>query len=409
VALTQASPATGTPPASGELNVLALIDHLVMGGAEMLLSQFAAAAPTAGINLSVTCLTERDGNPAAAALLDVGITPQNLDLPGRPGLRTLRAVRRHIATVNPDIVHTHLGTSDWIGGLVCRSLGIPMVCSVHGTLWGNDIETYCKRALVRGCAARIIAVSDSARRVYADRGWGSDRRLVTIHNGVDVAAAPGAGREVRRAFGWTEDHLVVGMVSALRPEKAHDLALEAIGLLRDAFPLLRLLIVGRGPAGDQIAQLAEPLGDTVVLTGARSDVMRCFDAFDVCLHPSRAEAFPTTLIEAMAASVPVLATAVGGIPEIVSDGETGVLVPAGASADVLAAALADLLRDPPRRQALGYAGRQKYEHEFTARPWVQSTRALYDEVLAESRVGLLARRRAQTRTRDLTGRNSHDG
>jgi len=187
------------------------------------------------------------------------------------------------------------------------------------------------------------------------------------------------------------------MVSALRPEKAHDLALEAISLLRGVFPQLRLLIVGQGASGDRIAQLASPLGDSVVMAGARSDVMRCFDAFDICLHPSRAEAFPTTLIEAMAASVPVLATNVGGIPEIVSDGQTGVLVPAHPSAEVLAGALADLLGDPARRRALGSAGRQKYEREFTARPWVQSTRALYDQVIAESRVGVSGRRRAGRR------------
>jgi glycosyltransferase involved in cell wall biosynthesis len=394
VALTQAGSASAAPAVQKQCNVLVLIDHFAMGGAEMLLSQFAAAAPLAGIRLSVACLTERDGNPAAAPLREAGIAPQSLNMIGRPGLRTLAAVRRHIAAVNPDIVHTHLESSDWIGGLTARSLGVPMVCSVHTVEWGHDIETYCKRLLVRGCAARVIAVSDSARRVYARRGWGSDDQLVTIHNGVDVTPAPGAGREVRREFGWTEDHLVVGMVSALRPEKAHDLALGAISLLRSAFPALRLLIVGRGDAGDDIARMAAALGGTVVMAGARSDVMRCFDAFDVCLHPSRAEAFPTTLIEAMAASVPVLATDVGGIPEIVSDRQTGVLVPAQPSAEVLAGGLADLLGDPSRRRAFGSAGRKKYELEFTARPWVQSTRALYDEVIAEGRVGASVRRRA---------------
>jgi glycosyltransferase involved in cell wall biosynthesis len=397
VALTQAGSAGSAPAVQTQCNVLALIDHFAMGGAEMLLSQFAVAAPLAGINLSVACLTERDGNPAAAPLRQAGIAPHNLNMVGRPGLGIVQAVRRHIAAVNPDIVHTHLANSDWIGGLAARSLGVPMVCSVHTIEWGHSIETYCLRLVVRGCAARVIAVSDSARRVYAKPGWGSDRQLVTIHNGIDVNPAPGAGREVRREFGWTEDHLVVGMVSALRPEKAHDLALEAISLLRGVFPQLRLLIVGQGASGDRIAQLASPLGDSVVMAGARSDVMRCFDAFDICLHPSRAEAFPTTLIEAMAASVPVLATNVGGIPEIVSDGQTGVLVPAHPSAEVLAGALADLLGDPARRRALGSAGRQKYEREFTARPWVQSTRALYDQVIAESRVGVSGRRRAGRR------------
>lgn len=396
---TQAPARAGTPPVQRELNVLALIDHLVMGGAEMLIAQFAAAAPSVGIRLSVACLAERDGNPAAAPLEKVGITPQNLNVPGPPGPRTLGTVRRHIAATSPDIVHTHLGTSDWVGGLVSRSLGIPMVCSVHTTTWGHDLETFGKRMLVRLCAARIIAVSDSARDAYARRGWGSEGQLVTIHNGVDVTPAPGAGPAVRREFGWDDGHLVVGMLSALRPEKAHDLALDAVRLLRDRFPALRLLIIGRGPSGEHIARLAGGLGETVRLAGARSDVMRCLDAFDICLHPSHSEAFPTTLIEAMAASVPVLATAVGGIPEIVSDGQTGVLVPSGSSPEVLAAALADLLSDRSRRLELGNAGRETYETRFTARPWARSTRGVYDEVLAQSRAPLLSRALGHSRVR----------
>lgn len=372
--------------------MLILIDHLVMGGAEMLLGQFAAAAPSTGIRLSVACLEERDGNPAATPLRAAGIAPVTLDVPGRPGVRTLRTVRRHISAVDPDILHTHLGTSDWVGGLAARSLGVPVVCSIHTAVWGHDPETCFKRMVVRLCAARIVAVSEAARRAYAERGWGSDRRLLTIHNGVDVRPARGAGREVRRELGLDESNLVVGMLSALRPEKAHDVALAAIRLIRDRYPALRLLIVGDGPNGAQIARLAEDLKETVIMAGPRSDVMRWFEAFDICLHPSRADAFPTTLIEAMAASVPIVATAVGGIPEIVLDGRTGVLIPAPPSADALARALTALLDDPARRRALGSAARMAYERRFTAAPWLRRTRAMYEEVLAESRPRRLRRR-----------------
>jgi glycosyltransferase involved in cell wall biosynthesis len=381
---TPASRAASTKPARAEIDVLALIDHLVLGGAEMLLGQFAAAAPSVGIKLSVTCLEERDGNPAAAQLHAAGISPLNLNVPGRVGLRTLGKVRRHIARRRPDLVHTHLGTSDALGSLAARSLGIPVVSTIHTVVWGRDPETYAKRMLVRFCDARIIAVSDSARAVYAKRGWAGERQLVTIHNGVDVTPMPGAGRELRDQLGWAAEDLVVGMVSALRPEKAHDVALGALTLLMDQFPALRLLIVGEGPARDSISRLARDLGDRVAMIGRRADVMRCFDALDVCLHPSRADAFPTTLIEAMAASVPVLATDVGGVPEIVVDGETGVLVPAPPSAAAVAVALAALLRDPPRRLALAGAARAAYQDRFTAAPWLCKTRSMYDSVLAES-------------------------
>jgi glycosyltransferase involved in cell wall biosynthesis len=362
---------------------MALIDHLALGGAEMLLSQFVAAAPSARIRVSVACLAERDGNPAGASLRAAGVDPVTLGTPGRPGLKILRAVRGHIAALAPQLVHTHLGTSDWVGGLASRSLGVPVISTLHTAVWARDPELYLKRLVVRLCAARMVAVSAGARDAYAGHGWASRRQLVTIPNGIDVDALPGTGAQVRREFGWDETHFVVGMLSALRPEKAHDVAVEAVGLLRQELPSLRLLIVGSGPEGERIRRLARPLGDVVAMAGARSDVMSCMDAFDVCLHPSRADAFPTTLIEAMAASVPVLATRVGGIPEIVADGRTGVLIPAPPSAEVVARALGCFYSDAPRRAELARAASSEYERRFTAGPWIRAIRAVYDEVLAQ--------------------------
>jgi len=370
------------PDSPGDVSVLALIDHFVMGGAESQLTRFALAAAGSGIRLSIACLEERDGNPAAAPLVEHGIAPVNLNLIGRHGPRSVQAVRRHIAAVKPQIVHTHLGTSDMLGGLAARSLGVPAVSTIHASSWGSGVNA--KRRLVRACATRIIAVSDSARREYIGRGWAREDQIVTVHNGIDAVAAPGAGAEVRRELGLAPDDLVVAMISALRPEKGHDIALDVIRSLRDRYPSLRLLIVGRGALSDQIAAQAADLGDRVVMAGMRHDVMPVFDAADVCLQPSRTDAFPTTLIEAMAASVPVLATAVDGIPEIITAGETGVLVAAPPRAQSFADALSGLLDDPDERRRLARAGRDDYERRLTTRPWVAGTRAVYDSVIAQS-------------------------
>lgn len=366
-----------------EVAALALIDHFVMGGAESQLTRFALAAEESGIRLSIACLEERDDNPAAAALAERGMAPVNLNLTGRHGPGSVLAVRRHIAEVNPQIVHTHLGTSDVLGGLAARSLAIPAVSTIHAAQWGSGVGI--KRRLVRACATRIIAVSDSARREYLSHGWAREDQIVTVHNGIDAIPDPGAGAEVRRELGLEPDDLVVGMVSALRPEKGHDIALDVVRWLRGRLPNLRLMIVGRGPLEGQIAAQAAGLGETVVMAGMRHDVMRVFDAADVCLQPSRTDAFPTTLIEAMAASVPVLATAVEGIPEIITDGRTGVLMPSPPRAAEFAAALEALLADPERRRRLAAAARLEYERRLTTRPWVAGTRAVYDSVIAQSR------------------------
>lgn len=390
----------GTLPGQGDLDVLAVIDHLAMGGAEMLLGQFAAAAPRAGIRLQVACFEHSDGSPAAEPLRELGIEPVHFDLPGRPSAAQLRAMRAQIRALRPDVVHTHLGGADLVGGLAARTLGVPAVCTIHQIAQRASGARHAKNLVFelgrRFCDARVITVSDSARRAYLELHPGMEGRVVRIYNGVDVEALPGSGREVRRELGVGEDELLVGMVSALRTEKAHDVAIEAIGLLSERFPKLRLLIAGQGRLGEELASRAAPLGDRVLLVGRRTDVMAVYDALDVCLHPSRIDAFPTTLIEALAAGTPILASAVGGIPEIVQDGSSGVLIEPPPSAAKVAEALAELLEQPQRRAALAAEGRIVYERRFTAEPWVRRTRALYDEVLAESRTGLRPGREARS-------------
>lgn len=354
----------------------------------MLLGQFAAAAPRANIRLHVAHFEYGDGSPAAEPLRAVGVEPFNLNVSGRPGARHMRAMRSHIRALRPDIVHTHLGTADLIGGLAARSLGTPAVSTIHWITQRGTGSQRAKDAIFtlgrRCCDARVIAVSDSARRAYLEQSWGMGERVVRIYNGVDIEARPGSGAAVRRELGIAADDLLVGMVSALRPEKGHDVAIEAVQRLRERFPHLRLLIVGAGPLADELARLSAPLGDRVVIAGRRTDVASVLDAVDVCLHPSRLDAFPTTLIEALATSAPVLATSVGGIPEIIDDGRTGVLIAGPPTAGAVADALGGLLADPARRSALAVAGRQAYEERFTAEPWVRNTRALYDEVLAQA-------------------------
>jgi glycosyltransferase involved in cell wall biosynthesis len=231
----------------------------------------------------------------------------------------------------------------------------------------------------RRCAQRVIAVSDAARRAYLEQGWDSPERVVTLHNGIIDAARPGAGAAVRRSLGLEPTDLVVAMVSVLRPGKGHEQALEALRLLQDERHV-HLLIVGDGPLRAELAERARQFGPAVRLLGHRDDVMSVLDASDVVLHPSEHDAFPTTLLEAMAASLPVVASDVGGIPEIVVPGSTGTLVPAPVSPADLAAALAPLLDDAALRSRWGAAGRARFQERFTADRWACRVRDLYEEV-----------------------------
>ena len=139
--------------------------------------------------------------------------------------------------------------------------------------------------------------------------------------------------------------------------------------------------MGDGPARDAVARAASPLV-TAPPVGHRDDIMSVLDAADALLHPSRADAFPTVLLEALAAGVPIVASAVGGIPEIVEDGRTGLLVDPPFEHAAFAAPLARLLADRDLRRALARRGRERFDAEFTAERWAARLRVVYEEVTA---------------------------
>jgi glycosyltransferase involved in cell wall biosynthesis len=359
-----------------------LIDTLGVGGAEVLLTEFARID---GVDLSLGCLKDVGSSHVAERLRASGIEPRCVGIPPRLGVAAFRRVRRHLAESRPALVHTHLGYADLLGGPAARSLGIPSVTTIHshapaGTT-RERIKLHMMNVARRASAARVIAVSESARMAYLAAGADRPDRVVVLRNGIGGRPEPGSGRSVREELGLAPDDLVVAMVSSLRPEKAHDVALSATRRLLARFPALRLLVVGEGPLGPHIERDAAALGDRVVFAGYRPDVMAVLDAADVLLHPSRSDALPTAIIEAMACSVPVVATDVGGIRELVLDGRTGTLVGSPPSVAGLATALAPLLGNPALRRAAGAAGRERFVAEFTAARWALRMRELYLSVL----------------------------
>jgi glycosyltransferase involved in cell wall biosynthesis len=368
------------------LNVAHVISTMTWGGAEMLLADLAGSLPGVDVTASVTYLAELDGSPAVARLRERGIEPALVPMTLLHDPRGQWRLRCHLATLRPDVVHTHLAHADLLGSVAARSLGIPSVTTLHVMEWATTGKAGARERLValarRRLAARVVAVSEAGRRAYLERGWDEPLHVVKIHNGVVATPCPGAGAAVRAELGFAEDDLVVATLSVLREGKGHGATVDAIVRLREQFDRLRLLVVGEGPARGEIERAVGALGGAGVLTGHRDDVMRILDAVDVLVHPSRIDAFPTALLEAMAAGVPVVAAAVGGIPEIVDDATTGVLVAPPADGVALAATLAPLLADRARRAALGGHARERFAERFSADRWALSLRGLYDDVLA---------------------------
>jgi len=381
----------GSPAPTRTIHAHALIDGLGAGGAELVLTEFAAVAESVGITLTVGYLQNRDGNPVAAhRLARLGVEAELVPVEHLLAPDDLRRVRRHLTRVGPDVLHTHMDSADCLGGLAARSLGLPSLSTLHAMEWQRGAGRQRLRARLtagvrRRCAARVVAVSDAARDLYLAEGWERPERMVTLRNGVAGRARPGAGGAVRERLGIASDALVVATLSTLRPEKGHEVAVEALQRLQGRFGGLRLLIIGDGPLHAEVQALAARLGERAIMVGYQDDVMPFLDATDVLVHPSHYDAFPTALLEAMAASVPVVASAVGGIPEIVADGHTGTLIAAPPEAGALAVAVGDLLHDPRRRSELGSAGRRRFERDFSAAAWARRTRSLYEDVLGERR------------------------
>ncbi|HUL80450.1 MAG TPA: glycosyltransferase [Vicinamibacteria bacterium] len=227
---------------------------------------------------------------------------------------------------------------------------------------------------------RVIVVSRAIGSVV-ERGGVSRGRLRLVYEGVPDRTPSEGGREALLALGVPPGVPVVGNVAALTGHKDHATLIEAVARLRPRFPETRLVIVGEGELRPALeAQVRDRgLGDRIVFAGFRRDLDRLLPAFSAFCLSSRLEGLGTSLLDAMAFGLPVVATAAGGIPEAVEDGVTGRVAPPG-DPGALADALADVLGHEERRRAYGAAGRRRFLERFTADHMVEETLRVLEEV-----------------------------
>jgi glycosyltransferase involved in cell wall biosynthesis len=258
--------------------------------------------------------------------------------------------------------------------------------SVVHTKHGRNHPDDGRRVMVNRVAAafsdRVVAVSEDARKVALEVERIEPHRLVVIRNGVDTAkVCPGDGSDARRALGVLADTFHIGCVARLSLEKDHATLLEAFAMLRARLPQAHLTLVGDGALRTELEELAARLGvrEAVTFKGFTSDVASLLPAFDVFALASRTEGTSLTLLEAAAAGLPIVATRVGGNAEIVVDGESGLLVPAGeprAFADALFA-----LAMSGDRRVMGARGRDGVVARYDLANMVAAYDTLYTEVL----------------------------
>lgn len=298
---------------------------------------------------------------------------------GALDVSALLALRRLVRERGAALVHTHSSVDSWLGALAARSAGVPVVRSRH-----VSIPILRRRALVYRLAHRVLTTGDAIRAMVVAAGVPAER-VVSVPAGVDTARFhPGvSGKAVREEFGLAPAAPVVGLVADVRGSKGHRYFLEAARAVLADLPDARFLIVGDGVGFEDVRRRVRELGleGPVLMTGFRRDIPEVMAALDVLVLPSvRSEATSQVIPQALAVGVPVVATRVGGIPEIVRDGETGLLVPP-ADAPALAAAIVALLRDRERAAALARAGQALVRARYTLDAMMEGTTAVYRELL----------------------------
>ncbi|MGE5700854.1 MAG: glycosyltransferase [Arthrospira platensis] len=367
------------------MKVLMIIDSLRLGGAERVLATLSTAAPSAGFRFEVQVLLAAGSRRSVMepVLEEAGVEVGYLSLRRLADPRALPRLVRAIRRSGCDVVHAHLEDAATLVPPAARMAGRPAVCSFHHVAVPLGRREAFKERLAVASAntgARVVFVSQASIKSFAEVYGGPRANWCVVENGVDLNAFSTDPAVLPAALGVPVGAPVVSIVGALRGRKGHAVALRAWPAVLRAFPDAHLLIVGDGPENESLHALASTLdiAHRVVFAGTRTDVALLIRASSLLLLPSQHEALPTTLIEAAACGRAVIATDVDGVPEVVIDGETGLLV-AVDDVDALTGALLVLLGDEHRRRSMGVRARRYAEERFDVHRWAGRLNEVYVE------------------------------
>jgi len=320
-----------------------------------------------------------------------GLSVRMVHCQGRADWRAVRQIEECIQEDGIQLVHTPGYKADLYGYVAARRSGKPIVATCHNWLGGTPalgIYNHLDRMALKRFHG-LAAVSDSVAHRLLAAGVPA-RKIRTIANGIDVQTFERACPSQALNFDGSK---VVGMVARLDLKKGFEYLLRAASELHSAFPGLKVVIVGEGPDRNEIEGMIQRFGlqSNVILAGQHSDMPGIYAAMDVFVLPSLNEGLPMTILEAMAASRPVIATRVGAIPRVIQDGETGLLVDPG-DTDGLRNALARLLADSDLCSRLGAAGHDWVSRNYTSEAMALKYRQMYDDVLGTSAIATVGPR-----------------
>jgi glycosyltransferase involved in cell wall biosynthesis len=368
-----------------------MIDSLGRGGAEHLLATYAPELNSQGVSVRVVVLQERDGNPATAGLQAEGVPVELIPLDKLRRIDQVRSAIRRLRVLGPDVIHAHLEASTVLGGIAGLVLRVPTVATLHTREYPERFDRASARLWLRNqllIAAydRVICLSGRLEQDARSHGLGR-ASLTSIGNGIDVGQFDRTNRrpapQIRAELGIPSSAQLIVSVSVLRAQKGINRLLHAMVEARAAMPDLHLLIVGDGDERGHLERQSRNLGlsDAVTFAGFRNDIADLLSAGDLFVLPTLWDALPTVVMEAMAAGLPVVASRVGGLPDMVQDGVEGVLVSTDNEVE-LVSAICSILGDDGLHQDMAAAARRRAESEFSLEGQVAKLATLYRNLTA---------------------------
>jgi len=309
----------------------------------------------------------------------------------------LRALLRLFRARRYDIVHTHTSKAGFLGRIAAARAKVPII--VH-TPHGNIFQGYFSKPMTRLFVAmeryaarrrdRIIELTPRGIEEHLEQGIGRREQYVAIFSGIDLAPFPGAierREEGRRALGIAPNEYLVGAVGRLEPIKGFAYFVSAARIVAQRLPHARFVVAGHGSLASELQAQTVDLGDRFRWLGLREDVPGLMAAMDVFVLPSLNEGMGRVLLEAGAAGTPAVAASVGGVPDIIRNGETGILVPPR-DPQAIADAVCSLARDPERGRAMGRAAQAAVVPAYGLDQMVRRIEALYEALIQEKGLDL---------------------
>jgi glycosyltransferase involved in cell wall biosynthesis len=374
--------------------VLHLRSSSGLHGPEKQMLQLAKHMRGEGFQLEMLILYRREGagpliHPLIEDARNHGLKAEQLEGKAKLSPRDVSYIVQRLKGERFSLIHTHDYKANILGGMAAKLAGVKSVATMH-----LHTETTYRLRLYRiidllalRFFPKVIAVSESLRQYLVAAGL-SPQKVVTIHNAVDLEVFTSDvslhnNTALRNRLGIGSDQHIVSIIGRLTSQKGHRYFLESAKRTLQVFPETRFLIVGDGPLREDLEGLSLSLGiaQAVRFLGYRQDIATFMSMSDVIAMPSLREGLPYVLLEALALARPVVGTQVGGIPEVVRHGETGLLVPPEDS-EGLAEAIIQLLRNPEEAAGLGERGRELVSREFNVEAMVRKIAAVYAEVLS---------------------------